>query len=213
MNVLLQLGSLGDYTTMSVGTYGGFGYHCLDDQHGLFVGSLPEKLRPDAPQFETLWTLQPNAPGHIMKFGRLVPLRRWHQAFGKDYNFAGATSRSQSVPPSLGPFLEWARVSIDERLNGLLVNWYDGSLEHSIGPHHDDTKDLVGNAPIVMISLGEERIFRLQQPIIKVTQDFPARDGTVFVLPYDTNKVWKHAVPHRARFLGRRISITIRAFQ
>ena len=63
------------------------------------------------------------------------------------------------------------------------------------------------------ISLGEERIFRLTQPKTKQVRNFPACDGTVFVMPYDTNKVWKHAVPRFARWTGRRISITLRAFE
>lgn len=33
------------------------------------------------------------------------------------------------------------------------------------------------------------------------------------VMPWQTNLVWKHAVPHLARYRGRRLSVTIRAFQ
>ena len=36
--------------------------------------------------------------------------------------------------------------------------------------------------------------------------------GTVFILPYATNLVWKHGVPKSARYTGRRISVTLRAF-
>ena len=93
----------------------------------------------------------------------------------------------------------------------MLLNWYDGRLRHYIGPHHDSTKDMVKDAPIVTISLGEERIFRLSHPQTK-RRDFPAHDETVFIMPYEANLAWKHAVPHFARWRGRRISITIRAF-
>jgi len=71
---------------------------------------------------------------------------------------------------------------------------------------------MVVGAPIVTISLGEERVFRLTHPKRKVTSDFIARDGSVFVTPYETNLAWKHAVPRFARYRGRRISITLRAF-
>ena len=70
----------------------------------------------------------------------------------------------------------------------------------------------MADGPIVTVSLGEERTFRLSHPKTKEVRDFPARDGTVFVLPFDTNKVWKHEVPRFARWRGRRISITVRAF-
>ena len=71
---------------------------------------------------------------------------------------------------------------------------------------------MVAGVPIVTISLGEGRIFRLSHPRTKQRRDFSARDGTVFVMPYETNLAWKHGVPRFARWRGRRISITIRAF-
>jgi alkylated DNA repair dioxygenase AlkB len=64
----------------------------------------------------------------------------------------------------------------------------------------------------VTVSLGEGRVFRLSHPGRKLTRDFPAEAGTVFVMPYDTNLAWKHAVPRFARHRGRRISLTFRAF-
>src|SRR5512142_1243688 len=72
---------------------------------------------------------------------------------------------------------------------------------------------MIQDAPIVTISLGEERIFRLSHPRTKRRRDFAACDGTVFITPYETNLAWKHGVPHSARRRGRRISITIRAFE
>ena len=64
------------------------------------------------------------------------------------------------------------------------------------------------------ISFGETRVFRLTrgQGEAKETRDFEATNGAVFVLPYDTNLVWKHAVPKSARYRGRRISVTLRGF-
>jgi hypothetical protein len=32
-------------------------------------------------------------------------------------------------------------------------------------------------------------------------------------MPYDTNLAWKHQVPKAAKRLGRRISVTLRAFE
>jgi alkylated DNA repair dioxygenase AlkB len=71
---------------------------------------------------------------------------------------------------------------------------------------------MVRGAPIVTISLGEGRVFRLTRPGQKLTRDFIADPGAVFVMPYDTNRAWKHAVPKSGRQRGRRISITLRAF-
>jgi hypothetical protein len=71
---------------------------------------------------------------------------------------------------------------------------------------------MVAGAPIVTVSFGEERKFRLSRGTgeAKEVRDFPTPHGTVFVLPQETNAVWKHSVPKSARYTGRRISVTIR---
>ena len=145
--------------------------------------------------------------------GRPVKTPRWQQAYRADYHYTGRTNTALPVPAILEPLHHWARQAIDDRLNGLLLNWYDGALGHYIGPHHDSTKNMVTGAPIVTVSLGEQRIFRLTNPKLKVKRDFLADAGTVSIMPYDTNLAWKHSVPKLARNRGRRISITLRAFQ
>ncbi len=187
--------------------------HLLDDRHRLFVGRLPEELRPDAAAFETLWNRHPGEYHVIKMHGRLVKTPRWQQAFGADYHYTGRTNVALATPPDLEPMLEWAKSTIHPALCGLLLNWYDGKLGHYIGPHHDSTTNMMTGAPIVTISLGEERVFRLSKPKSRTTFDFVARYGAVFVMPYDTNLAWKHSVPRFARYRGRRISITLRAFK
>jgi alkylated DNA repair dioxygenase AlkB len=115
------------------------------------------------------------------------------------------------VPADICPLLQWTQTQIDARLNGVLINWYDGSLGHKIGPHHDSTTNRVPGTPIVTISFGEARIFRLSQGTAR-RQDFVAESGDVYIMPWDTNLAWKHAVPHYKRYQGRRISVTMRAF-
>ena len=107
-------------------------------------------------------------------------------------------------------------VIIAPELNGLLLNWYDGQLGHYIGRHRDSTHDLVPNSSIVTVSLGEERVFRLgpwpHQPESKPS-DFRTSNGSVFILPWDTNRSFTHEVTASRRLTGRRISVTLRAFQ
>lgn len=191
----------------------GFESHDLDGSHAFYTGRLPDAFAFDGVEFEELWAMHPEEYHVIQMHGRLVKTPRWQQAFGRDYHYTGRVNEALPVPVRLEPLLAWAREAIHGRLNGLLLNWYDGQLGHYIGPHHDSTKHMVAGAPIVTISLGEERIFRLTQPKTKERLDFPAQDGTVFVLPYDTNQVWKHEVPKSAKRLSRRISVTLRAFE
>ncbi len=107
----------------------------------------------------------------------------------------------------------WACEKIDARLNGILVNWYDATLGHYIGKHRDSTANMISGAPIVTISFGESRIFRLRPWRGIGYQDFPTSSGSVFIMPYDTNLSWTHEVPSSAKNRGRRISITLRAFE
>jgi len=192
-----------------------FEVHHLDQRHQFWVGQLPNSLLPSEAGFEQLWRLHPEEFHDIQIHGRLVKTPRWQQAYAVDYRYSGGVNKAARIPPILERFVQWARENVDPALNGLLVNWYDGQLGHYIGPHRDSPKNLLQGAPIVTISLGDERTFRLRPwPAKAGTQaiDLPARNGTVFVLPWDTNRAFTHQVPRSRHHTGRRISITLRAF-
>lgn len=186
--------------------------HMPDDNHAFFVGALPAELRLDAATFEALWALHPDSFHEIKMHGKLVKTPRWQQAYGADYKYTGNVNRALPIPPTLAPLHAWCRTQIDERLNGLLLNWYDPEREQYIGKHRDSTADMIEGAPIVTVSYGGERAFRLRPWKAEGFRDFSATDGAVFVLPYATNLAFTHEVPHSASSRGRRISITLRAF-
>jgi alkylated DNA repair dioxygenase AlkB len=188
--------------------------HDLGDGLRFLEGRLPDDLRWDAEAFKVAWAIHPVIRPSILMHGRQVQVPRWQQAYGEDYRFSGQTSQAEPVPPLIGPLLEWARQEVHLALNAILVNWYEGPC-HFIGPHHDTTRKMRPGAPIVTMSFGEERVFRLSRGKGqgRERRDFRAKDGTVFVIPRDTNDVWKHSVPKSARYTGRRISVTIRGFR
>lgn len=201
----------------------------IDAGHRVLLGRLPGALQLDAAGFETLWELHPDGFHEVRIFGRTMPVPRWSETYGRDYHFSGTVQRARPVPALLKPYLAWCRAHVDPRHNGLLVNWYDGALGHRIGPHRDDEQELIAGAPIVTISFGETRDWRLKpwQPGLarrgtggsEETSAKPAGatlavgDGSVLVLPWSTNLAYTHEVPHRRRHTGRRISITVRAFR
>lgn len=191
-----------------------FTAHDLGDGLTFLTASLPPELVWDAARFEEVWHLHPDTRPVILMVGKPVEIPRWQQAYGADYHFSGQTSTALPVPAVLLPLLDWSRRAVDPRLNGLLLNWYDGP-GHYIGPHHDSTVGMCPGGPIVTLSFGEERTFRLTRSAgpDKVTRDFSAVNGTAFVIPSGTNRVWKHAVPKSARYSGRRVSVTVRAFE
>jgi alkylated DNA repair dioxygenase AlkB len=185
----------------------------LDGRHAVFTGCVPEDLMLDAGGFEHMWAMHPADRPKVRVRGRgLVPIPRWQAAYGKDYGFAGIVLKSQPAPPELQRFLDWGRKEIDGRLNGILMNWYEGP-EHYIGPHNDADDDLIEGSPIVTISYGENRKFRMRPNDGPGFIDFPAPPGEFFLIPYETNKSWKHEVPKSSKYRGRRLSVTMRAFQ
>jgi alkylated DNA repair dioxygenase AlkB len=192
----------------------GFRAQDLGDGCLFYVGRLTEELVWDRARFEDAWRLRPAERPVIRMLGRDVPITQHQQAYGKNYEFSGKTSVALPVPPLLLPLLAWAREAVDPRMNGLLLNWYQGPGEY-IGPHHDSTKGMAEGAPILTLSFGETRMFRLTKKTAGgggQKRDFRAFNGAAFVLPRDTNEVWKHAVPKSSRYQGRRISVTVRAF-
>lgn len=186
----------------------------LSDGLPFFVGKVPDHLLWNAAAFEAAWHLRPEIRPSIQLVGRPVQVPRWHAAYGEDYRFSGQVSRAQPIPDLFLPILEWSQKGIHPAHNGLLVNWYEGP-EHYIGPHNDSTKNMVPGAPIVTVSFGEDRKFRLTRgkQAERIVRDFRMPNGTVFILPQETNAVWKHSVPKSVRYAGRRISVTIRAFE
>ena len=189
-----------------------FTQHLLNETHDFYVGQLPLSLLENI-DFDTIWNLHP-AEYHTIKIhGKEVQTPRWQMPYGKDYHFSGNTYESQPVPMELTEIHNWCKENIYENLNGLLVNWYDGDLRHYIGKHRDSTRNMILDAPIVTVSLGSERIFRLRPYGSKEIINFGAPHGTVFVLPYATNKAFTHEVPHSQKFGGRRVSVTLRGFK
>jgi alkylated DNA repair dioxygenase AlkB len=161
-----------------------------------------------------LWDLHPATVHSIRQpfTGRIIPLPRWQQAYGRDYVYTGRVNLALPILPILEPFLTFARREFDPRLNGLLLNWYDANQHHYIGAHRDSIVGLVEGTPIVTITAGATRTFRLRPRKGRTFVDFPASHGTVFVMPWETNLNTRHEVPHRKNATGRRISITARAF-
>lgn len=193
-------------------TESGFIRHCLDGHSHVCLGALPNELMPSADQFNGIWNLRPEEyPTHRIH-GRMVKLPRWQKAYGNDYRFSGLTSVALPVGRELVPFLSWAVQTIDHRLNGILMNWYDGSLGHYIGKHRDSRDGLIEGAPIISMSLGETRICRFRKWKGLEQVDIAVSHGSVLIIPFDTNLSWTHEITKSKRAQGRRISITIRAF-
>jgi len=186
--------------------------HALDETHVCYTGRVPDNLFLCEAETEELWEMHPSEHPIILMHGNRVPIPRWQQAYGTDYHFSGQASKALPVPSLLAPLYAWVRQVFDARINGLLVNWYEAALGHYIGAHRDSTKSMCSGAPIVMVSYGATRTMRLKKWKGKARRDFVVSDGSVCILPFATNLAWTHEVLRRKSDVGRRISVTFRAF-
>ena len=186
----------------------------VDETHRFYTGQIPRSLHWDQDLFDEIFAGHPAERNWIKMHGKSVQIPRHQQAFGATYHFSGQDNEALPISVHLRPLLDWVQLSVDPRLNGLLLNYYTGRDEY-IGQHRDSIRDLVPGSPIVTVSFGEERVFRLSpgKSVEGKNLDFAAFPGSVFVIPWDLNKKWKHGVPKRARYHSRRISVTFRAFE
>lgn len=176
---------------------------------------IPQDLALSLAQYENLWAFHPPEFQVIKMHRKWVKIPRWQQAYGVDYRFSGQVSKALPIPELLSPLLVWAKKEIDERLNGILLNWYDADQGHYIGRHRDSTANMVCGAPIVTISFGESRLFRIR-PWRKhsgnLKWDFVVENGSVILIPFETNLAFTHEIAQTSADRGRRISVTLRAF-
>ena len=199
----------------------------LGNDHWVYSGKVPKELVPSRyskkfdpfsvlrrpkPQFDQFWSLRPKEPHQVLApFQGYVDTPRRQAAFGANYGFAGQVLLAEPTPPSLIPYRDWARLHIDPRINGLLLNWYQGPEEY-IGPHNDEDQDLFVGSRIITVAFGEDRKLRMRPNGGKGFVDIPFSHGTFIVIPLYVNQHWKHEIPKSTKYTGRRISITMRSF-
>lgn len=162
--------------------------------------------------FQAIWNAHPAQQMKVTIYERESVVPRWVQAYGKDYAYSGQVAVALPTPEWLVPFFDRAK-EISPSVNGALVNWYDGAMKHRIGPHRDNEADLLPGSDIITISLGEERVFRFRKFKAKEPPiDVVVQDKSILVIPWDTNLAYTHEVPHFARYVGKRVSVTFRTF-
>jgi alkylated DNA repair dioxygenase AlkB len=108
---------------------------------------------------------------------------------------------------------------------------------HSSGKHSDNEKQLRTNSPIISISLGATRIFRIRRKGFpedgKIVKDLSVVNNTIVIMGGTMQKTHTHEITkigvfyiaghhmHMSRFtggqkglrVGRRINITLRQFE
>jgi alkylated DNA repair dioxygenase AlkB len=187
----------------------------LSDKSWVENVELPKHLNDECVPFEDLWELHPEDFGHVKIFGKVVETPRWQQSYGRGYNFSGMYHDGLRIPKFIHSYMDWANSLGMGKFNQIFLNWY-GSGHHYIGSHQDDETQLVNDSPIISISRGATRVFRLRHKKL-IIRDLLLKDGTVVVMGGKFQKEFHHEVPkiagEKGNNVGRRINITLRQFK
>lgn len=188
----------------------------LSDLSWVEKGVLPTTLVMY--DFEHLWGLHPEQFGKVKILGKVIDTPRWQQSYDHPYWYSGMMHEAPPLPEPFRPFKEWVDQLGWGPFNQVLINWYANG-HHYIGKHSDDITQLVTRSPIVSISLGAERTFRVRrkedgEKII----DIPMPTNSYLVMGGAMQEEFTHEVPKIAgkkgeAMVGRRINITFRQFK
>lgn len=187
----------------------------LDDSSWIEQGTLPATTSYN---FDALWQLHPEEYGKVYIHGKLISTPRWQQSYMKPYWFSGMNHPAKELPDLVMPFLDWVNKLYETKwvFNQVLINWYaDG--HHYIGPHADDEKQLVPGSPIISLSLGETRKFRIRDKNErKIVKDIDMPNETCIAMCGEMQKHYLHEVPkitgNKGIDMGKRINITFQVF-
>jgi alkylated DNA repair dioxygenase AlkB len=168
-------------------------------------------------QLAEMWACHPAERGEIKMMGKVHLVPRFQQSYERGYRFSGMDHPPLPTPEPFQWVLEWANgLGLGCEFNQVLINWYRDGRDY-IGTHSDDERQLVPDSPIVTLSLGAERTFRVRDAQKKIVRDVRVRHGTVLVMGGAFQREFKHEVPpisgKKGEAHGRRISITLRQFK
>ena len=164
----------------------------------------------------------------VKVFNKWVDIPRQHAAYGDDgLEYTFSHNRMKAKPWSELPLLLKIKEDVEKVLDGkfefnfVLVNFYEDGTKY-MGEHRDDEEELVREAPIASVSLGQERDFVFKhkdaknckvlnegrQPLKMVLQN-----GSLLVMCHPTNSYWLHSLPKRKTVIGARINLTFRVMK
>ncbi len=187
----------------------------LDCDSWIITDKLPKDIEYD---FLNLWKLHPPELGKIKFMDKIIDVPRYQQAYGKNYSFSGMSHKALEIPFEFAVFLDWANtLDFNGNFNGLLVNFYRNGLDY-IGSHADDENDLVKESPIISISLGQTRKFRVRcKKTKKIIKDFELAHGSYLIMGGKMQNKFTHEIVKingkKGENTEKRINITIRQFK
>lgn len=183
---------------------------------------LPKDMRISKEDQDKLWELHPKELGSVKIYGKEMQTQRYHQSYGKSYNFSGKIHEAIPFPEIIQRYLDYVNSlkEYNSKFNMCLVNWYENG-SHYIGYHSDDEKEIVkdneGGCIVFSISFGQTRWFYLKDKESNDVKKIELSHCSVIVMGGTTQKTHKHSIPkiggNKAKNMGRRINLTFRCFK
>lgn len=194
----------------------------LTDLSWILEGDLPQNILPSKKLMDILWDDHPKERPIIKVHGKEIACPRWNKSYLKDYSSSGHPHKYYLL------LMGWANKNIrpacktENEFNQILVNWYENGTNY-IGAHSDDETQLHKHSPIVTISLGATRTFRIRpkrRGILPkedewLRKDFEIRNGSILVMGGNAQSQFTHEIVKidKGMNVGKRISVTFRQFK
>jgi alkylated DNA repair dioxygenase AlkB len=134
-------------------------------------------------------------------------LSRKTASFGKPYNYSQIEYTEISFPDNLYNIKNSISKVVGFEPNNCLVNYYlDGKSK--MGFHSDQIDMLCDATGIVIISLGDTRVFRFRNINNKeIFKDYILKPGSLFYMSSEIQNEWHHSI---LKGNSERISLTFR---
>jgi alkylated DNA repair dioxygenase AlkB len=167
--------------------------------------------------FDALWQLHPADYDEIIMRGSLIETPRYVQSYGEAYKFSGVSHDGIELNPLIKPIKEWADNIGYGNFDQVLINWYQNG-HHYIGSHADSESQLKPRSPILSLSLGGTRKFRIRdKKTKKILRDIEVNNGCALVMCGAFQEELKHEIVKvngdRGLRVPPRINITFRQFK
>ena len=172
---------------------------------------LPNELHISDEDLQLIWNMCPTEYDTITLFGKTHNVPRFHTTFGIDYRFSGKDHKAIPIPSLFNKYLQYFSSKYNCQYNMILVNWYVNG-EHYIGMHSDDERQIKNDTPIITLSFGDSRTFKIQHKNSKEMEKYLLNSNEYFVMGGTFQKEYKHGIP-KEKNKTKRVSLTFRCFQ
>lgn len=126
-----------------------------------------------------------------------------------DYNYSGISLKAALMPDLINKLMR-SIFDIDPLyFNSCLLNKYPNGA-YGIGYHSDNEEVLEPGSSVAIVSLGENRTFKIKNKETREVIEFDLEHGSVLVMGFNFQTYWSHCIPQDHSITKPRISLTFR---